>query len=105
MFLRKKDSGSQNPTKETNILNKNLQPIIKSIEESSDEQREIVKKFKQEMENFVTERSLESCVKTLNLSMQLANVREQLLETYKQYISLLELELKNSLKNNNGSNK
>jgi len=105
MFLRKKDSSNQNPTKETKIINKNLQPIIKSIEESSDEQREIVKKFKLEMENFVTERSLESCVKTLNLSMQLANVREQLLETYKQYISLLELELKNSLRNNNGSNK
>lgn len=104
MFLRKKDS-SQNPAKETKILNKNLQTIIKSIEESSDEQREIVKKFKLEMENFVTERSLESCVKTLNLSMQLANVREQLLETYKQYISILELELKNSIKNTNDYNK
>lgn len=104
MFLRKKDS-IQNPAKETKILNKNLQPIIKSIEESSDEQREIVKKFKLEMENFVTERSLESCAKTLNLSMQLANVREQLLETYKQYISILESELKNSIKNTNNSNK
>jgi|SRR5690349_18400604 hypothetical protein len=104
MFLKKRDS-TQNPIKETKILNKNLQPIIKSIEETSDEQREIVKKFRLEMENFVTERSLESCVKTLNLSMQLANVREQLLETYKQYIAILELELKTSLKNNNDSNK
>ena len=104
MFLRKKDS-SQNLAKETKILNKNLQPIIKSIEESSDEQREIVKKFKLEMENFVTERSLESCIKTLNLSMQLANVREQLLETYKQYISILESELKDSIKNTNDSSK
>jgi hypothetical protein len=104
MFLKKRDS-TQNPIKETKILNKNLQPIIKSIEETSDEQREIVKKFRLEIENFVTERSLESCVKTLNLSMQLANVREQLLETYKQYIAILELELKTSLKNNNDSNK
>lgn len=104
MFLRKKDN-SQNPTKETKILNNNLQPIIKSIEESSDEQREIVRKFRLEMENFVTERSLESCVKALNLSMQLANIREQLLETYKQYISILESELKTSLKNNGDSNK
>lgn len=102
MFLKKKDS-SQNSTKETKILNRNLPPIIKSIEESSDEQREIVKKFKLEMENFVTERSLESCVKALNLSMQLANVREQLLETYKQYIAILESELKTALRNNSSN--
>lgn len=104
MFLKKKDN-SENPAKETKILNKNLQPIKRSIEEISDEQREIVKKFKVEMEFFVTERSLESCVKTLNLSMQLANVREQLLESYKQYISILELELKLALKKNDNINK
>lgn len=82
----------------SNLLDENIQSIIKSIEESSDEQREIVKKFKVEMEKFVIERSLESCMQTLNLSMQLANIREQLLETYKLYCHLLEAELKKAMK-------
>ncbi len=86
------------PIRETKILNENLQHIIKSIEELSDEQREIVKRFKVEMENFVRERTLDSCVRTLNSSMQLANVREQLLAIYKEYISILESELRIALK-------
>ena len=86
------------PIRETKILNENLQHIIKSIEELSDEQREIVKRFKVEMENFVTERTLDSCVRTLNSSMQLANVRDQLLAIYKEYISILESELRIALK-------
>lgn len=96
MLLRKRTQDEF--PKETRILNENLQPIINSIEEISDEQREIVKKFKEEMQIFVTERSVESCVKTLNLSMQLANVREQLLGTYKQYITILEIELRDALR-------
>lgn len=86
------------PIRETKILNENLQHIIKSIEELSDDQREIVKRFKVEMENFVTERTLDSCVRTLNSSMQLANVRDQLLAIYKEYISILESELRIALK-------
>ena len=96
IFLRRRDQDES--VRETKILNENLQHIVKSIEEISDEQREIVKRFKLEMENFVTERTLDSCIKTLNSSMQLANVREQLLATYKQYISILESELKIALK-------
>ena len=86
------------PIRETKILNENLQHIIKSIEELSDDQREIVKGFKVEMENFVTEKTLDSCIRTLNSSMQLANVREQLLAIYKEYISILESELRIALK-------
>ncbi|MDQ3083185.1 MAG: hypothetical protein M3Q77_00030, partial [Thermoproteota archaeon] len=83
--------------RETKQLNENIQSIIKSIEEISDEQREMVKRFKLDMEIFASERSLESCVQTLNLSMQLANIREQLVETYKHYCLLLEHELKKAL--------
>lgn len=78
-------------------MNENIESIIKSIEEMSDEQRELIKKFKLDMELFASERSLESCVQTLNQSMQLANIREQLVETYKQYCSLLEQELRKAL--------
>jgi hypothetical protein len=98
IFPRKRDQGDS--YKETKLLNENLRHITKSIEEISDDQREIVKKFKFEMENFVTERTLDSCMRTLNLSMQLANIREQLLGTYKQYISILESELKIALREN-----
>ena len=82
---------------ETGRLNDNIESIIRSIEEISDEQRDLVKKFKLDMELFASERTLESCVQILNQSMQLANIREQLVETYKQYCKLLENELKRAL--------
>lgn len=95
IFLRKHHN--EDDERETKQLNENIQSIIKSIEEISDEQREIVMRFKLDMEIFASERSLESCIQTLNLSMQLANLREQLIETYKHYCLLLEHELKNAL--------
>ena len=95
IFLRKRPI--EEDKRETRQLNENIQSIIKSIEEMSDEQREIVKRFKLDMEIFASERTLESCVQTLNLSMQLATIREQLVETYKHYCVLLEHELKRAL--------
>ena len=86
------DSNTEDP-----IINKNLQEIINTIEEFSDEQRKIVEKFKLEMENFTRERTLESCLQSLNLSMQLANTREKLLLTYKEYCTLLENELRKKI--------
>jgi hypothetical protein len=82
---------------DNSIFNKNLQEIIKTIEEFSDEQREIVEKFRHEMENFTVERSLESCLQALNLSIQLANTREMILDAYKKYCFLLENDLKKSI--------
>jgi hypothetical protein len=96
IFLKRRDQSDV--PKEMKLLNENLQQITKTIEEISNDQRDIIKKFKFEMENFVAERTLDSCIKTLNMSMQLANVREQLLEIYKQYISILESELRLNLK-------
>jgi hypothetical protein len=75
-------------------FNKDLQEIIRTIEEFSDEQREIVEKFRFEMEKFTVERSLESCLQALNLSIQLANTREMILDAYKKYCLLLENYLK-----------
>jgi len=95
IFLRK--NPNENDQIETKRLNDNIESIIRSIEEISDEQRDLVKKFKLDMELFASERTLESCVQTLNQSMQLANIREQLVETYKQYCQLLENELKRAL--------
>jgi len=95
IFLRK--NPNEDDQMETRRLNDNIESIIRSIEEISDEQRDLVKKFKLDMELFASERTLESCVQTLNQSMQLANIREQLVETYKQYCQLLENELKRAL--------
>jgi len=95
IFLRK--NPNEDDQMETRRLNDNIESIIRSIEEISDEQRDLVKKFKLDMELFTSERTLESCVQTLNQSMQLANIREQLVETYKQYCQLLENELKRAL--------
>jgi hypothetical protein len=94
-FKTKKEVPNNNA--EDLIINKNLQETINTIEEFSDEQREIVEKFKLEMENFTRERTLESCLQSLNLSMQLANTREKLLLAYKEYCNLLENELKKKL--------
>jgi hypothetical protein len=60
IFLRKPPN--EDYEKETRQLNENIESIIKSIEEISDEQRELVKKFKLDMELFASERSLESCL-------------------------------------------
>lgn len=94
-FFRKK-------TNDTDIenakINENIQNIIKTIEEFSDEQRELVKRFKNQLQIFSEERSFESCLDTLNLSMQLASTREKILETYKHYCRLLEDEIKRARK-------
>jgi hypothetical protein len=94
LIFFKSKKGIQNNDAENPTINKNLQGIIRTIEEFSDEQREIVEKFKTAMEVFTGERSLESCLQALNLSMQLANIREKLLEAHKEYGYLLENELK-----------
>ena len=48
----------------------------------------LLKNLNIEMENFTRERTLESCLQSLNLSMQLANTREKLLLAYKEYCNL-----------------
>ncbi|MBA3750385.1 MAG: hypothetical protein H0X03_05740 [Nitrosopumilus sp.] len=93
IFYKNKKEIQKNGDK-NHVINQNLQEIISTIEEFSDEQREIIERFKREMEIFTTERSLESCLQALNSSMQLANIREKLLEVYKQYSFLLENEIK-----------
>jgi hypothetical protein len=44
------------------------------------------------MNNFASERSLESCLEALNASMQIANIRGKLVECFEHYTRLLERE-------------
>ena len=67
--------------------------LTKTINEHSDEQRKIMSQFNKAMNSFVVERSLETCPDALNLSMQLANVRGKLAESYEYYARMLEREI------------
>ena len=98
IFFRFSKEKDNNDPSYVPTINKHLPGIINTIEEFSDEQRVIVREFKREMEKFTEERSLDTCLQALNLSMQMANTKEKLLEAYKQYSSLLENELKNQTK-------
>lgn len=70
-----------------------IDQLTKTINEHSDEQRKIMSQFNKAMNNFATERSLETCLDALNLSMQLANIRGKLAEAYEYYARMLEREI------------
>ncbi|HEV8405516.1 MAG TPA: hypothetical protein VGQ13_06385 [Nitrososphaera sp.] len=70
-----------------------IDQLTKTINEHSDEQRNIMSQFNKAMNNFAAERSLETCLDALNLSMQLANVRGKLAESYEYYARMLEREI------------
>ncbi len=70
-----------------------IDQLTKTINEHSDEQRKIMAQFNKAMNNFATERSLETCLDALNLSMQLANVRGKLAQSYEYYARMLEREI------------
>lgn len=99
IFFKKKETLEQDL--KDPAINKKIEEIIRTIEEFSDEQRNIIENFKIDMQKFTTERTLDSCLQALNLSMQLANTREKLLEAYKEYSMLLEKEIKKMIKEKN----
>ena len=70
-----------------------IDQLTKTINEHSDDQRKIIAQFNKAMNEFATERSLETCLDALNLSMQLANIRGKLAESYEYYARLLEREI------------
>ena len=70
-----------------------IDELANSINEQSSEQRKMVNTFNKAMNNFASERSLESCLEALNASMQIANIRGKLVECYEYYARLLEREI------------
>jgi len=70
-----------------------IDQLAKTINEHSDEQRKIMSQFNKAMNDFAAERSLETCLDALNLSMQLANIRGKLAESYEYYARTLEREI------------
>lgn len=72
---------------------KSVDDIEKLINENSSEHQQLLDSFKQSMNSFATERSMETCLQALNISIQLASVRSTLMELYKSYCRILEKEV------------
>lgn len=70
-----------------------IDQLTQAINEQSSEQKKVMDIFNKAMNNFATERSLETCLEALNASMQIANIRGKLVESYEYYARLLEREV------------
>ena len=70
-----------------------IDQLTNTINDQSSEQRKIMDRFNRAMNDFATDRSLETCLDALNLAMQLANIRGKLAESYEFYARLLEKEI------------
>jgi len=75
------------------INNSKNTDLVNSINEQKLEQKKIVVLFEEKMKIFATERSTESSLDVLNISIQLANVRGNLVKSYEQYTRNLEEEI------------
>lgn len=70
-----------------------IDQLNNTINDQSAEQRKVMNRFNTAMNEFATDRSLETCLDALNLAMQLANIRGKLAESYEFYARLLEKEI------------
>ncbi|HJS81842.1 MAG TPA: hypothetical protein VJ742_03310 [Nitrososphaera sp.] len=73
--------------------NGEIDQLTNTINDQGAEQRKVMDKFNRAMNDFATDRSLETCLDALNLAMQLANIRAKLAESYEFYARLLEKEI------------
>jgi hypothetical protein len=72
---------------------KSVEDIEKLINENSSEHQLLLESFKESMNIFATERSMDTCLQSLNISIQLASIRSTLMELYKSYSRILENEV------------
>ena len=67
--------------------------LVNSINEQKLEQKKIISLFEEKMKIFATERSIESSLEVLNVSIQLTNIRGNLNRSFEQYVRVLEEEI------------
>lgn len=67
--------------------------LVNSINEQKLEQKKIVVLFEEKMKIFATERSIESSLDVLNVSIQLTNIRGNLIRSFEKYVRNLEEEI------------
>jgi len=82
---------------------KSVDDIEKLINENTSEHQLVLESFKESMNLFATERSMDTCLQSLNISIQLASIRSTLLELYKSYSRILENEVSRLRKINQDS--
>ena len=70
-----------------------IDQLTQAINEYSSEERKAIAVFHKAMNEFATDRSLETCLESLNASIQIANIRAKLVESYEYYAKLLESEI------------
>lgn len=88
----------------TEIDSKSVEDLEKMINENSSEHQLLLESFKESMNLFATERSMDTCLQSLNISIQLASIRSTLMELYKTYSHILEKEVVRLRKNCNDDN-
>ena len=79
--------------KDKNFISVSVDELANTINEQCSEERNMLNTFGKAMNNFASERSLESCLDALNASMQIANIRGKLVECFEHYARLLEREV------------
>ncbi len=67
--------------------------LVNSINEQKLEQKKLVVLFEEKMKIFATERSIESSLDVLNISIQLTNIRGNLIRSFEKYVRNLEEEI------------
>ena len=72
---------------------KSVDDLEKMINENSSEHQLLLTSFKESMNLFATERSMDTCLQSLNISIQLASTRSTLMELYKSYCHFLDKEV------------
>ena len=70
-----------------------IDELTKEINEDAAEHQRVIKIFENAMNNFASDRSLDTCLDVLNASIQIANIRHKLFQSYKRYSELLEMEI------------
>lgn len=70
-----------------------IDELNQAINEQSDEQRKLAARFGKAMNDFASDRSLETCLEALNVSIQLASVRAKVADSWQHYARMLEGEV------------
>ena len=73
-----------------------IDALSKAIDEDTAEHEKIMRDFEIAMREFASDRSLETCLGALNVSIQMSNLRYKLFQSYLHYSRLLERELTQS---------
>lgn len=70
-----------------------IDALSKAIDEDTAEHEKIMRDFETAMREFASDRSLETCLGALNVSIQMSNLRYKLFQSYMHYSRLLEREI------------